>query len=561
MSGGDLPPRQKMIGMMYLVLTALLAMNVSKSILDAFVKINNGIETTTVSFDANNAFLYRAFDKARSTGGANGEKWAKKADQVKKMSNDMYDHIASLKSKLIEITDKKTKEVADTMNMFNVDAKDNYDEPTRIMGLSEPGTPSKVSGLEEFSGIELREKLNAFQTGVLGVFEAKEVKEDLAKKLSYLNTPKIPNDDGNLDPWETGLFYHIPLAAVVTMLSKIQSDVRTAESEVISKLYERIDAGGVSFNKIDGMAAVPKAYIMDGDSFSAKIFTAAYDDRVDPEIFVYTSNLTGIDSAAWQKGETDIKKLMKGTEGKTWGDGDWYPMDKKDIVGGRGNLKIKESIGVKNWGGLIKLNTKKGPKVYPFESSFEVGKPSLAVSADKMNVFYIGVDNPVSVAAPMPNFTASAPGLSKSGKGWVMRPRKPGKVNIVVTGIEDDGSKVPLGKAEFRVKRLPDPKSYVSGKSGSASIKKAAFKAASTVQAKMDNFDFDLRVVVKSFVFSTTKAGIINDVKISGNKLNAKCKAMIKGAKRNQKFYLEKIKVRMPDGTTRQLAPIIIKVI
>jgi gliding motility-associated protein GldM len=296
---------------------------------------------------------------------------------------------------------------------------------------------------------------------------------------------------------------------------------------------------------------------MDGDSFAAQIFTAAYDDRQDPEIFIGE-----FDSAAVAKGETDETKIMKGNKGSKWEDykaGGWYPLEK--VEGGKGYLKIKESVGVHPWKGVIKVKTKKGPKIFPFESSFEVGKPSLAISADKMNVFYIGVENPVSIAAPMPKFTASAPGLSPKGAGWVMRPKKPGKVNIVVTGTDDDGNKVNLGKAEFRVKRLPDPKSFCAGKSGSTSIKKVQFKNASTVVAKMENFDFDINVKVSSFVFSTTKAGVIQEYKVSGNKLNSQCKSLIGKAKRNQKFFIEKVKVRMPDGTTRQLAPIILKVI
>ena len=179
-----------------------------------------------------------------------------------------------------------------------------------------------------------------------------------------------------------------------------------------------------------------------------------------------------------------------------------------------------------------------------------------------MNVFYIGVDNPVSVSAPMPNFTASGPGLSKTSKGYVMRPPSSSKtVTIVVTGIDDNGNKVNLGKSEFRVKRIPDPLSSVMGKSGSTSIRKAEFAAASTVQAKMDNFDFEVKVNVSSFVFSTTDGGLIQEVKVNGNGLNSACKAMIQKAKRNQKFFIEKIQVKMPDGSTRQLAPIILQVI
>jgi len=563
MSGGDLPPRQKMIGMMYLVLTALLALNISKSILDAFVNINNGIQTTAISFDANNQFLYRAFEKAAAESPA-AKKWADKADKVKKIANNLYTHIDNLKHQLYLETDGLEKLVADTISLELINSKDNYDTPTFLMGLADPATPVKVAGKEIYSGITLREELNKYQTGILSVFEDKEVVANLTRKISYLDTKDIPTDDGN-DPWEVGLFYHVPLAAVVCVLSKIQSDVRTSEAEVIAKLYERIDAGGVSFNAVRGMAVMPKAYILEGDTFRADIFTAAYDDRNDPEIYISTTPL-GFDTAAAnavnKSGKFDANKIMKGTKGNAWGEADWYQMTKEDIRSGKGNLIVKQGVGVHNWGGLIKLNTKKGPKVYTFTSSFEVGKPSLSVAADKMNVFYIGVDNPVSVSAPMPNFTASAPGLSKSGKGYMMRPRRKGKVNIVVTGIDEvTGKKVPLGKVEFRVKRIPDPKSYFGGKSGSYSLKKTVLKNSTTVQAKMDNFDFDIRVKVASFVFSSTKAGVVEEVRVNGNKLNSKCKTMVGRAKRNQKFFIEKIKVRMPDGSTRQLAPIIIKTI
>jgi gliding motility-associated protein GldM len=555
MSGGDLPPRQKMIGMMYLVLTALLALNISKSILEAFIKINTGIENTTVSFNASNDILYRAFNKAGAESQA-AKKWEDKAMKVQKLANDMYGHIKELKITLIEKTDGIPRDVADTLSMMGVNAKDNYDIPTHLMGLADPSNPTKVSGEEQWSSVTLKEKLNAYQKGILAVFEDKEVKDNMAGKISYLDTPK----DGKSE-WEVSNFYHTPLAATITLLSKLQSDVRTSEADVINKLYERIDAGGVSFNQVDGMAVLPKAYIMDGDTFRADIFTAASDNRVNPVIYVGTYDSAAAAAVA-TSGKFDVNKIMKGTEGKAWGEGDWYKMDEKDVVDGKGRLSVKESVGVHDWGGIIMLKTKKGPKVYPFKSSFEVGKPSLAVSADKMNVFYIGVDNPVSIAAPMPNFTASAPGLSKSGKGYVMRPRKKGKVSIVVTGIDETtGKKVSLGKVEFRNKRIPDPKSYFGGKSGSYSLKKTVLKNASTVQAKMDNFDFDIKVRVSSFVFSSTKAGVVEEVRVNGNKLNSKCKTMIGRAKRNQKFFIEKVKVKMPDGSTRQLAPIIIKTI
>lgn len=553
MSGGDLPPRQKMIGMMYLVLTALLAMNVSKDILDAFIVVNEGIETSTSTFADKTDVYYRAFASAAQESKA-AIPYQEKADRVKKMADGLYEHIANLKKHLVAQTDKTPEGSPDSLYQIrNVQSKDNYDMPSLVMGLADPANPKDG----EYTAVELRGKINKFQTDLLGLFEDKDTKELMKQTLAVLDTKDFGMVNGTMETWETGNFYHVPLAAVITILSKMQSDVRSAEAEAVAKLYENIDAGSVSFNKVDGFAYAKKAYVMDGDSFAAQIFTAAYDDRQDPEIFI-----GDYDSAAVAKGETDETKIMKGNKGSSWDDykaGGWYPLEK--VEGGKGYLKIKESVGVYPWKGIIKVKTKKGPKIYPFENTFEVGKPSLAISADKMNVFYIGVDNPVSIAAPMPKFTASAPGLTKKGNGWVMRPKKKGKVNIVVTGIDDEGNKVSLGKAEFRVKRIPDPKSYVGGKSGSESIKKVAFANASTVQAKMENFDFDIRVKVSSFVFSTTKAGVVQEFKVNGNKLDSRCKGLIKKAKRNQKFFIEKISVRMPDGSTRKLAPIILKVI
>ena len=559
MAGGKLPPRQKMIGMMYLVLTALLAMNVSKSILDAFININSGIQSTAATIDANNGFIYQQFDKARSTGGKNGEAWAAKSDKVKIMADDMFTHIENLKSALIAAVEGVPQEVADTLSLAAVKVKDNYDIPTQLMGLSKPKNPTQIAGKEELSGIILKDKLNKFQASLINIFEDETTKNIITDKIKYLDTPIIPSDEGDL-PWEGGMFYHVPLAAVITLLSKTQSDVRSAESEVISKLYERIDAGGVSFNKVRGMVLVPKAYLTPADSFTADIFTAAYDDRVNPEVFVFNGPNGGIDSALLASGETNIDKLMKGTEGSKWGEGDWYKMSEADVIKGQGKLKIKPSMGITNWGGLIMLKTKKGPEVRSFTSSFEVGSPSGAVSADAMNVFYMGIPNPVSVSAPMPKFTASAPGLSKSGKGWIMKPKKTGIVNIVVTGTDNaTGNKVNVGKFPFRVLRIPTPTPYIAGKTGTVSISKSQL-GNGVLQAKLNGFVFDVKVKVKSFTIGALVNGLWVDEKCSGSRMNAKAKALIKKMGRGRRLTIDKIACTLPDGRTVTLSPLSIKI-
>jgi gliding motility-associated protein GldM len=428
------------------------------------------------------------------------------------------------------------------------------------MGIADPAKPVKVKGLEEFSGITLREKLNAFESGALAVFDSEDVKADIASKITYLKTPELPNGSGGMGSWEAGIFYHIPLAATITMLSKIQSDVRTAEAEVIAKLYENIDAGGVSFNKVDGFAFTKKAYVMDGDTFKAEIFTAAYDDRVEPEIFIGK-----VDSSLILKGETDENKIMQGTKKGSWaetsaGTDGWYKLE--DIKGGKGYLSVKQGMGVHEWGGIIKVKTKKGPKVFPFSNTFEVGKPSTTVAASAMNVFYMGIDNPVSVSAPMPNFKASAPGL-KQGKGqgqYIMRPTKVGNVTINVTGTDESGKTVNLGKSEFRVKKIPNPTPYIAGKTGTCVMSKGDL-GRGVIQAKMEGFEFDLKVAVSSFTLGTSVSGDYKEAKVVGNRLDSKAQSLVKNASRGQRFYLESMKVKMPDGSTRELANINIKII
>jgi gliding motility-associated protein GldM len=545
MAGGKLPPRQKMIGLMYLVLLALLAMNVSKSILESFVVINDGLEVTTKTFDASNAILYSSFDKAASESPA-AKVWADKASKVKKDANELYEHIEVIKKKMYAAIDGLAEDVADTIPLASISSKDNYDMPSALMGLADPASPGENPACPECSSTLLKEKLNTYQADLIAMFEKKD-KESMTNKLQLLATNEIKAHDG-VKQWEVGMFYHNPLAAVVTTLSKLQSDVRTAEAQVINKLYENIDAGGVSFNNVVGMAVLPKAYLNPSDSFTADIFTAAYDDRVNPEVYVFNGPNGGVDSALLASGETDVAKLMKGTKGEKWGEGDWYQMSEEDVIAGKGNLKIKPSMGLHDWGGLIKLKTKKGPKVYDFKSSFEVGTPSVAVAADAMNVFYMGIDNPVSISAPTPKFKATAPGLSKKGKGFVMRPKKVGKVTINVTGIDElTGKSKPLGKSEFRVKRIPTPVPYIAGKTGTITLSKSQFKNG-VVKAELEDFVFDIKVKVKSFEIGTSVNGDYKSAKVKGNRMNTQAQNFIRRSTRGQRFFLEKLAVKMPDG-------------
>ena len=177
-----------------------------------------------------------------------------------------------------------------------------------------------------------------------------------------------------------------------------------------------------------------------------------------------------------------------------------------------------------------------------------------------MNVFYMGIDNPVTVSAPMNKFTASAPGLSKSGKGWVMRPKSTKDVNVIVTGEDEiTGNKIKVGSYPFRVKRIPTPTPYIGGKTGSITLSKGKL-GNGVIQAKLEGFVFDVKVKVKSFELGTTVSGDYKNIKITGNKMTSKAKSLIKRASRGQRFYLENMSVKMPDGRTVTLGNMTIKI-
>jgi len=212
MGGGKLPPRQKMIGMMYLVLTALLAMNVSKDILDAFIVVNDGIENSTSTFADKTSIYYSKF-AAAAIDSETAKPFKVKADKVKKMSDDLYEYIKKLKYHLITVVDKTPEGSHDSLyKISNVQSKDNYDLPTLTMGLAEPATPKDG----EWTAVDLRKKINKYQAELLDLFKENKEAQDLMKKsLAVLETPDPKPGTSEDRTWEEANFYHVPLAAVI----------------------------------------------------------------------------------------------------------------------------------------------------------------------------------------------------------------------------------------------------------------------------------------------------------------------------------------------------------
>lgn len=554
MAAGKLPPRQKMIGMMYLVLTALLALNVSKSILDAFVIINNGLEKTKTNFKEKNESDYSAFEKAYNENKNKVGPYYTKAQEVKKIADELVSYIDKIKAKLIaecegipenKVVGKDQSGRDTILNIKWVNAKDNYDIPTHILIGDDPAKPK--SG--ELTASDLRKRMESFKEKLLSIIGNDPNAKALVTAINETYDFSDKRDaSGTLHNWESYYFDHVPLAATVSILTKMQTDVRNSESDVVKFLLSSVDASSFKFNKLAPAVIANSNYILIGDSFRAEVFLAAFDTTQAPLIYVGTELDTSDPKDIKMKGSYDSLKITPD---------------------GKGILKIQgKSEGEFTYKGIINFKAPGGKILkYPWKTTFQVAKPSATISPTKMNVFYIGVDNPVSISAPgvpADKIKASISGgggsIVKKGNEWIVRVKTPGKCTISVTA-DVGGVNKKMGEMEFRVKQIPNPVPYVGGKTGSDNITAAQLKATSGILVKMENFDFEVNVTVTSYLFSTVIAGTLVEEKVTGNTFNSKVKDLIDKVKRNQKVYFEKITVKMPDGTVRELPPVSLKII
>ena len=233
MSGGKETPRQKMIGMMYLVLTALLALNVSKEILNAFVIIEEGLNVTNTNFDNKNGILYSKFQKAYEENKVKTKPWFDKAQTAKKLSADLCGYVDEIKSELFMRIQKLEKSVADTFQLRNLDSKDENNIPTEILiGAGADGEHATGKARE------LKEKIEKFKIDMKALVPLDEQKN---LKLG-LSTEEMYNiGDEKMVKWEANLFEHNPAAAVFSVLAKIKNDIKNAESDVVTLLLKSID--------------------------------------------------------------------------------------------------------------------------------------------------------------------------------------------------------------------------------------------------------------------------------------------------------------------------------
>ena len=326
--------------------------------------------------------------------------------------------------------------------------------------------------------------------------------------------------------WEMHNFYHTILAADVTILNKLIAEVQNAELDVAGHLRSKIGATDFKIDQV-GATVVPKSqYVFMGESYEAEVFVTARDTKQE-----FTANIGGLRTS--QDGV--IKVTLPAT-----------------------------SPGPKTVTGTVNMKKPDGTIVEtPVKFDYIVAPPSLSVSATKMNVFYIGVDNPVSISAGGVSPDQISPSISngtisRNGSEWIVRPATVGKASVSVSAKLGDRMKN-MGAVEYRVKNVPSPEAFIANTSGGI-VNRDILMASSAIIPRMPaDFEFNLNFLIVSFKFSgTNKGGDINEIPGTGNILNAQMKEYIKRAKSREKIFIEDIMAKGPDGKTRKLNSIVL---
>lgn len=569
MAGGKETPRQKMIGMMYLVLTALLALNISKDVLNAFIQINRGLVKNSANSeeraDATLGLLDNWSDKEKA------RPFQDKAHEMVEKADALVSYIIELKAHVLASSVKGNPDGAgfeeyivdghliDIGDKEKVSKPDENQNTTHMLIGDEPASPKNGP----WSAVELREKLTAFSddcqnlavTDLKGnmhsiVEEAPEAKALIANTFAFADIPNSEKGEPD-EKWETALFYHSPLAAVIAHLSKIESDVILVKNTVLNFLASSINASDLKFSDVT-VAVVPKqSYILKGDSFVAEIYLAAYNKASKTK--VYMGGEVGEGAKAEVFDYSGKEAIMSGTDGKC-------------------KFKINESaLGSHSHKGVIVYQDADGSdKAIPFIiPPFTVGEAALVVSPTAMMVFYERVENPVEISVP----GVDASQLSVSMSGGSISPKGGGNYMVMPTNGSRDatinvtavinGKQVSMPAKQFKIKKLPDPTPSFQGKNHmTTTISRGDATAASAVFASMGaDFVFQgIPVSINGFTMTVASAGKITpEMRANGGSLSSEMKTALSKVKTGDKIYVERIEASVA-GERRPLPSISLKV-
>jgi gliding motility-associated protein GldM len=504
MAGGKETPRQRMMGILYLVLLGLVALQIPDSLLDAFKNITDSLSQsqTNVQTGINNTF--DAFEKTKLKEQPERAKPIyDKAKEVSKVASDFTTYVEGLKKQLIDIGGGYDESIHDYKGRADMDISDHF-------------------MITQKHGEELRQKVDETRQKLMSLLGKDSVGVNIS--LNVMDPPK--NGELTRKTWQEATFGEgIPMGASITAMTKLQVDAKNAENELVKKILGKVDQAAVTLDKFSAVAVAPSSYIIAGQPYTAQVFLTAFDSKSNPKIAVNGSALPVKDGQG---------VYTTGTSGE----------------------------GIHTWIGEVTVIENGKPKTYKTApQTYQVAKPSAVVSPDKMNVLYIGVPNPLSVSAPgLPKdklrLSITEGSISGSNGAFVANVKSPGTVKVTVSGEAAPGKTQMLGTSEFRVKRIPDPKAVFAGRS-SGSVAAGNIKAQDKVFAKLENFEFDAKFTVTRFTLWIIKPRQdAIQITSQGADLSGAMKSAMATVTPGTRVIFANIVAVGPDGTQRGLEDI-----
>jgi len=425
-------------------------------------------------------------------------------------------------------------------------------ELDKIKGKDKTDISDRILIGENFDGeaYAMKEKLNHYRDFLLEYVRQEDtrIQEALSKILDTSDPP--PTEGHEQKEWEVKHFYGIPMAAVLPIMSKLQADVRNAESELIQYLLKQIDAGSFAFNKLEATVIPNASYLIQGNEYKAEVFLAARDTTAPPQVIIGEWDSVRQDDGSYAVEMTRVDDTL-------------------DIRGGKGQYtRNTSSTGVHRWGGIVQLIGPDGSYIRkPFRQEYEVAEPNLVISPTKMNVFYVGIPNPVSISVPSvpPNKIQAS---IRNGSIYQVRPGEfevkpndPDRECLISVRAAVDGRSRSYGTKRFRVKELPTPTAQVAGKSG-GQIREEILQAQSVVMAQMDDFLFDLEYTVTQYTITTQdRGGYVKSLKRENNRIDPEAQDWLdENVNRGGRVTFEDLRAVGPDGTVKKLNPIVFEV-
>ena len=521
-----------MISMMYLVLTAMLALNVSVEILHGYSLVEGSLRKSIDIADKRNASLNSKFESLVAMNPQKTQEWKDKADLVIKESEALYDYVTVIKRNIIGLVDGVPA-------IKNADGKYKKAEDLQLSdgGRGDLNITGQVGMLKhsvdgvsyEPAGEKLRASLEAYskflQDMVTDSVIASTIKNSFATEGRY--SKEVKRTIG----WAEGMFDNMPAIATITLLSKIQNDIRNVESQILQYLIGQIDADDFRVNKIEALVIPNSKYVVKGGKYHAQIVLAARDSTKELEIEVGGRPLVN-----------GIYELSAGTVGKAT-----Y----------KGTISMEKPDGT--------------PAVYDFNSDYIVGEPSATISADMMNVFYAGIDNPLSVSVPGVaagdvDISMTNGSFVKTPTGWNIKPAKVGVECIISVTAVFDGKKQEVASKPFRVKPLPPPLAKLEymntqgmkEKFKGGTIAKNLLVTATSVIAELDDDDLDVKYKVLSFSlnYNDTMGNTLVELQPTGQDLTPKQLGILKGLVKGKSVYITSVEAVGPDNIKRRLPPV-----